>query len=93
MLHGHTQDVKHLAWRPHTAELLSCSFDNTIRVWREHQVVGQDDDWYSMNIIQSINYPQGGLRNSFEPICHVVLLYLPDRKRTNLAKKFEIEDA
>ena len=37
VLHGHTQDVKNVRWHPHEPMLLSCSYDNSIRVWAEDE--------------------------------------------------------
>ena len=43
MLEGHTQDVKFVQWHPtaSAATLLSASYDDTIKVWKE-----DNDDWY-----------------------------------------------
>jgi WD40 repeat protein len=42
MLEGHTQDVKFVKWHPTAAAtLLSASYDDTIKVWKE-----DNDDWY-----------------------------------------------
>ena len=50
MLEGHTQDIKFIQWNP-TASfdmpiLLSASYDNTIKVWKE-----DDDDWYCVDTL------------------------------------------
>jgi WD40 repeat protein len=41
VLHGHTQDVKAIAWHPDREVLVSCSYDDTIKVWLD-----DDDDWF-----------------------------------------------
>jgi cytosolic iron-sulfur protein assembly protein CIAO1 len=42
VLNGHTQDVKFVKFHPHLSSVLfSCSYDDTIRVWKE-----EGDDWY-----------------------------------------------
>lgn len=40
VLHGHSQDVKGVAWHPSRDLLYSCSYDDTIKVWAE-----AEDDW------------------------------------------------
>ncbi|KAJ3330989.1 hypothetical protein HDU76_004343 [Blyttiomyces sp. JEL0837] len=42
VLQEHTQDVKHVAWHPSEEVLVSSSYDDTIRIWRD-----DEDDWYS----------------------------------------------
>ena len=47
VLNGHTQDVKVAKWHPtNESELLSASYDNSIKVWSE-----QDDDWYCVQTL------------------------------------------
>ena len=43
VLYGHTQDVKHVRFHPSEDVLLSASYDDTIKVWREDDGGG---DWY-----------------------------------------------
>lgn len=38
--HGHSQDVKSIAWHPTQELLVSCSYDNSIKLWMNH-----DGDW------------------------------------------------
>ena len=35
MLDGHTQDVKFVTWHPTEAILLSCGYDDSIKIWKE----------------------------------------------------------
>jgi cytosolic iron-sulfur protein assembly protein CIAO1 len=42
---GHTQDVKSLIWHPTRALLLSCSYDDTMRMWGEEGGPNASDDW------------------------------------------------
>jgi WD40 repeat protein len=41
VLNKHTQDVKYVEFHPSGLQLMSCSYDDTIKVWQEY-----DDDWY-----------------------------------------------
>ncbi|KAJ9464037.1 putative cytosolic iron-sulfur protein assembly protein Ciao1 [Diplonema papillatum] len=43
VLSGHTQDVKHVLWHPDRPLLVSCSYDDTIKVWQEDP--GEKDEW------------------------------------------------
>lgn len=47
VLTDHSQDVKSLVWHPNTEILLSTSYDDTLRLWRE-----DGDDWYCSDILQ-----------------------------------------
>lgn len=47
VLHTHTQDVKKVLWHPHYPILISCSYDNTIKFYRE-----DDDDWTCFNTLE-----------------------------------------
>ncbi|CAD7932235.1 unnamed protein product [Amoebophrya sp. A25] len=48
----HTGDVKFLTWRPNREdELISCSFDATIRVFRS--LPNQPDDWFLVDTLES----------------------------------------
>eukprot|EP00879_Flechtneria_rotunda_P009244 GHRR01009677.1.p1 GENE.GHRR01009677.1~~GHRR01009677.1.p1 ORF type:complete len:271 (+),score=90.45 GHRR01009677.1:85-813(+) len=38
--HGHSQDVKSIAWHPTKELLASCSYDNTVKLW-----VNDEGDW------------------------------------------------
>lgn len=42
VLHEHTQDVKRVVWHPHEEMLASCSYDDTIKLYRD-----DSDDWTS----------------------------------------------
>ena len=42
VLHGHTQDVKAVYFHPHDDTLLSVSYDDTIKVWRDDE----GGDWH-----------------------------------------------
>eukprot|EP00298_Acanthocystis_sp_HF-20_P006265 c16176_g1_i1.p1 GENE.c16176_g1_i1~~c16176_g1_i1.p1 ORF type:complete len:351 (-),score=165.93 c16176_g1_i1:29-1048(-) len=37
VLQGHSQDVKHVVWHPHTQILASSSYDDTIKFWAESE--------------------------------------------------------
>lgn len=37
---GHSQDVKSVAWHPQRPLLVSCSYDDTVKLWQE-----QGDEW------------------------------------------------
>eukprot|EP00943_MAST-04B_sp_MAST-4B-sp1_P003033 g3033.t1 len=41
VLMGHSQDVKSVVFDPNENRLVSCSYDDTIKVWEE-----DEDDWY-----------------------------------------------
>eukprot|EP00945_MAST-04E_sp_MAST-4E-sp1_P004551 g4551.t1 len=41
VLMGHGQDVKSVIWHPSENRIVSCSYDDTIKVWDE-----DEDDWY-----------------------------------------------
>ena len=43
VLEDHTQDVKSVIWSPFNDELLSCGYDNTVRVWSRDVGVNQED--------------------------------------------------
>lgn len=43
VLNGHTEDVKCVRWHPSSEILVSCGFDNVIRVWVE-----DEDDWFCL---------------------------------------------
>lgn len=45
---GHTQDVKAVAWHPDGDRLVSCSYDDALRVW-EPDIDG--DDWHCAQTI------------------------------------------
>ncbi|KAA0176331.1 hypothetical protein FNF27_02028 [Cafeteria roenbergensis] len=53
VLTGHSQDVKSVRWLPGGAngaqELLSCSYDNSARVWREDPDTG---DWTTTQVLE-----------------------------------------
>lgn len=42
VLPGHSQDVKYVQWHPHEDILLSCGYDDTIRIWMEGV-----NDWFT----------------------------------------------
>eukprot|EP01103_Thecamoeba_quadrilineata_P000971 TRINITY_DN1085_c0_g1_i2.p1 TRINITY_DN1085_c0_g1~~TRINITY_DN1085_c0_g1_i2.p1 ORF type:complete len:193 (-),score=14.17 TRINITY_DN1085_c0_g1_i2:188-766(-) len=46
VLHGHTQDVKMVTWHPNREVLASCSYDDSIRMWKE-----SEDDWFCSDIL------------------------------------------
>jgi len=50
VLHGHGADVKHLAWRPRCDPplLLSCSYDDSLRSWREERGT---DEWACLQVL------------------------------------------
>jgi len=48
VLHGHSQDVKHVRWHPTEDLLVSASYDDTLKVWTE-----QEDDWYCGDTLTS----------------------------------------
>ena len=48
VLNGHTQDVKICRFHPTDGSLISASYDNTLKVWRE-----EDDDWYCTETLQA----------------------------------------
>ena len=54
VLNGHTQDIKQVAWHPTEDVLLSCSYDNAIKVWEEDP---NGDDW---SCAQTITAADGG---------------------------------
>ncbi|CAD7957010.1 unnamed protein product [Amoebophrya sp. A120] len=64
----HTGDVKYLAWRPNREdELLSCSFDSTIRVYRAMNAKNAPEEWSlhmtldnHSNIVWSLAYSPDG---------------------------------
>ncbi len=63
VLQEHTQDVKFVKWHPNEDVLISCSYDDTIRVWVDHD----DDDWSCSQVLQghtstiwSIDFDQTG---------------------------------
>ncbi len=64
----HTGDVKYLAWRPNREdELLSCSFDSTIRVYRAMNAKNAPEEWSlhmtldnHTNIVWSLAYSPDG---------------------------------
>ena len=46
VIESHTQDVKKVVWHPSADVLASCSYDDTIKLYRE-----DDDDWYGISIL------------------------------------------
>ncbi|KAL0216168.1 hypothetical protein P9112_008352 [Eukaryota sp. TZLM1-RC] len=64
VLHGHEQDVKNVCWHPTESLLASCSYDNTIRLWKDDdglfvfdQVLeGHDDTVWSIEFSRCGNY-------------------------------------
>lgn len=50
VLSAHTQDVKHVCWHPNKEILASCSYDDTIKFFKE-----EIDDWTCCNTLQSHN--------------------------------------
>ena len=46
MLHGHTQDVKYVAWHPSRELLLSASYDDSVRIW-----ACTGDDWECVGVL------------------------------------------
>ena len=46
VIESHTQDVKKVVWHPHADVLASCSYDDSIKLYRE-----DDDDWYGMHCL------------------------------------------
>lgn len=46
VLSGHTQDVKHVAFHPTEDLLVSCSYDDVVKVWKEADVGAGSTDWY-----------------------------------------------
>ena len=48
VLHSHSQDVKAVAWHPVLPILASCSYDNTIKMYKE-----DGDDWISYTSMTS----------------------------------------
>ncbi len=46
VLQEHSQDVKMVRWHPFEELLISASYDNTIRIWKE-----ESDDWYCMDVL------------------------------------------
>lgn len=48
VLQEHTQDVKFVKWHPNQDILASCSYDDTIRIWTDHD----DDDWSCSQVLQ-----------------------------------------
>ena len=65
LLCGHTQDVKYVAWNPEVDEVFSCSYDDTIKVWREEA----GDDWFCVDTLAghtstvwSLAFEKGGNR-------------------------------
>lgn len=48
VLNGHTQDVKICRFHPVDGSLISASYDNSLKVWRE-----EDDDWYCTETLQA----------------------------------------
>ena len=47
VLQDHTQDVKMIVWHPHEDVLASCSYDDTIRIWKD-----DGDEWICMNTLE-----------------------------------------
>lgn len=43
---GHSQDVKCVQFHPNQQQMLSCSYDNSMKVWRE-----EADDWFCCSTI------------------------------------------
>jgi len=48
VLSSHTQDVKHVTWHPNKEILASCSYDNTIKLFKE-----ETDDWTCYDTLDS----------------------------------------
>ena len=48
VLQEHTQDVKYVKWHPDEDILISCSYDDSIRVWVDHD----DDDWSCSQVLE-----------------------------------------
>ena len=48
VLSSHTQDVKHVTWHPNKEILASCSYDNTIKLFKE-----EIDDWTCFATLES----------------------------------------
>ena len=46
VLQAHSADVKSVAWHPSQDVLLSCSYDNDVRVWMQ-----DDDDWFCLALL------------------------------------------
>jgi WD40 repeat protein len=46
VLPGHSQDVKFVRWHPYEDILLSCSYDDTIRIWMEGV-----NDWFTASTL------------------------------------------
>ena len=45
--HGHSQDVKCVAWHPTHQLIASCSYDNSIRLW-----IPDDMDWVQAQVLE-----------------------------------------
>ena len=48
VLSAHTQDVKHVIWHPNKEIMASCSYDNTIKLFKE-----EIDDWTCFATLES----------------------------------------
>lgn len=48
VLQEHSEDVKNVRWHPDDDILMSCSYDSTIKLWKDND----DDDWHC---IQTLN--------------------------------------
>jgi WD40 repeat protein len=48
VLQEHSQDVKFVKWHPNEDVLVSCSYDDTIRIWTDQD----DDDWSCSQVLQ-----------------------------------------
>jgi WD40 repeat protein len=47
VLQEHLQDVKMVKWHPAEEILVSCSYDDSIKIWKD-----DDDDWYCADTLQ-----------------------------------------
>jgi WD40 repeat protein len=47
VLHGHSQDVKSVCFHPDRELLVSCSYDNNLKIWLD-----DGDDWYCADTLQ-----------------------------------------
>ena len=47
VLQEHSEDVKCVRWHPTQDLLASCSYDNTIRIWKD-----DEDDWICCQVLQ-----------------------------------------
>lgn len=47
MLEGHSQDVKFVMWLPGRYEIVSASYDDTVKFWR-----GDNDDWFCVQTLK-----------------------------------------